>query len=138
MSRADALGPGKLTIGPTGSAKQLMVQCTKAALTPSIDTGESINFLDGTAEAGEVTITWALDVTLSQDYAPSSLNNWLLEEAGNEHPFTFQPRNGTDYAAYSGRLTVVPGSIGGDVKTKNTSDISFPCADKPTVASGTD
>lgn len=128
---ASALGPGTLEIGSSGSTKALAAETTAATLTPSTNSGDAINFLDGSTDAGEVTETWTLEVTLAQNYDSSSAINWLLDNTGSQMPFTYRPRTDSQ-STYSGTLTVVSAAIGGDVKTKNTSDASFPLAGAPT------
>lgn len=128
---AHALGPGSLEIGKSGSTKSFAAQTTKAALVPKSDTGDTIYFLDGSADAPEITEEWTLDVTLAQTFDKDSLLDWLLTNSGTTMPFTFRPRSDAE-SVYSGDLTVVSAQIGGDVKKKNTSDVSFPLAGAPT------
>lgn len=131
---AKAVGPGTLTIGESGSTRSLAAECTKAALTPSTDTGDAMDFLDGSQSAGEVTETWTLDVTLAQTFETDSTLNWLLQHSGENLPYVYRPRSDSD-STYEGTCTVVSGAIGGDVKNKNTSDVSFPLDGAPTIES---
>lgn len=129
---ASAVGPGTLTLGESGSLRSFASACTKAALTPSADSGDAMDFLDGSQSAGEVTETWTLDVTLAQTFETDSNLNWLLENSGQTMPYAYRPRSDAE-STYTGTLQVVAAAIGGDVKTKNTSDVSFPLNGAPSL-----
>lgn len=120
---AHKLGPGRLTFGETGEPSEWGAQVTAAALEPEVDEGDELLFLDG-SEDTEETESYALTGTVAQSYDASSLLLWAHENKGQTLPFTFKPRE--DQAlTVTGQVKVRALKIGGDVKTKNTSDFSF-------------
>jgi len=123
--KSDKLGPGTLTIGPTGTPQQFAAQCTAVAVEPSTDTSDPIATLSGDEIDGEDTDTAELTGTLLQSYDADSLLVWAHENRGLTHPFTFRPNNSTDLEV-TGNVKIRRIKIGGDVKTRNTSDFTFP------------
>jgi hypothetical protein len=129
---SNALGPGTLTLGATGSPRQFAANVTAAALEPSYSDGDVLELLDGSTESEGDQETWALTGTIRQQLTADALEDWCLSEAGKEVPFTFKPNNDVS-KTYTGTCRIRAVKIGGDVKKKNTSDFSFPCVGKPKI-----
>lgn len=128
--KANSLGPGSLTLG-TAPGTELAVSCTAVTLEPSVDTDDDLVVLSGDTLAGEDTFTWQLNATLLQSYEEDALADWLFDHRGEQHEFTFIPSR--DHSrGWKGTIKVRPMSIGGDVKTRNTSDVEFPLVGEPT------
>lgn len=127
------LGPGSLSIGPTGTPKEWGGDITKCTLDPSSSSEDDIPYLDGSNESGEDTTTWELGGTITESYDLESLQAWTLENAGLEMPFAWTP-NDTGEVTISGTVKIRPIGWGGDVKKKNTRDFTFPLVGQPTHA----
>lgn len=129
------LGPGLLTLGETGTPKEFGTQVSEATLAPEYDSDDPINVLSGDEYAGDETEAWTLSVVLYQDYTAESLNLWLYDNAGLEVPFTFVPsKDGVIQA--TGKIKVRAGSIGGEVKKRNTSEVEMPVVGRPVLDAG--
>ena len=131
---ANALGPGTLTLGATGTTYQFAAHTTATTLTPSYSDGDVLDLLDGSQEREQDEETWTLDGTIRQQLEVDAIEDWCLEHAGEEVPFEFTPVNSVS-KSYTGTCRIRAVNIGGDVKTKNTSDFSFPVLGKPTISS---
>ena len=55
----------------------------------------------------------------------NSLSLWCFDHAGETLPFEFVP-NIKGGIKWTGNVEISPVSVGGDVKSKNTNDFSFP------------
>lgn len=131
MSRI--LGPGSLAIGETATVKQIAGEVTKVSVTPSTDSEDDIPLLDGTNESGADNTTWELSATILDKYTMDSFAVWAADHAGEELPFVFTPS--TDGAlTVGGVVKIRPIALGGDVKKKNTNDLTFPLVGAPTFA----
>ena len=126
------LGPGLLTIGATGTPKEFGATVSEVTLAPEYDSDDPISVLSGDEYAGDETESWTLTATLYQDYSASSLDLWLYENAGEELPFTFVPSRAGALQA-KGTLKVRAGSIGGEVKKRNTSEVELPVIGRPAL-----
>lgn len=127
------VGPGTLTIGASGSLQDFSAQATSVKLTPSVDNGDPINVLSGEQVAGDRSESFTLDGTFLQDLGADSLTEWLFTNRGTEQPFVFVPSTAAG-RQISGSLIVEAIDIGGDVKTKPTSDFSFVIVGAPAIA----
>lgn len=131
-AKAATLGPGHLKIGLTGSPREFAAQLTKCAINTDTKSDDPIDTLDGSQVAGEDTYTNALAGTILQDYDLDSLEIYCFDNRGREMPFVFIPSNAGE-VQWSGTVKIRPvGSIGGDVKKKNTSDFEFTIVGDPT------
>lgn len=134
---ANPLGPGLLTIGETGTLREFAGQCTAVSLEPSYSDGDVVPFLDGTEDREEDEETWTLSGTLQQQLIADALEDWCLENTGKTMPFTFTPVGDETDKHYSGSVRVRAVTIGGDVKSKNTSDFEFPMLGRPNLQAAT-
>ena len=119
------LGPGLLTIGSDDSIRELSADVTNVTLTPSNDSEDSDHYLDGHEEGGETTTTWELSGNIGEDYSMDGAQVWALNNNGKTLPFEFVP-NIKGGIKWTGNVEISPVSMGGDVKSKNTNDFSFP------------
>ena len=129
---AHTLGPGSLLLGDAPGS-EFSVACTAVTLEPSVDTDDDLVVLSGDTLPGEDTFTWSLNATLLQSYSVGGLTDWLFDHRGEVVPFTFTPRT-SHGRAWTGEVKVRPMSVGGDVKTRNTSDVEFPLVGEPVKA----
>lgn len=136
MATLSKLGPGLLSIGAVGSPKEFGTHVSEVKLTPDFDKDDDIPVLSGETYGGDEVTTWALNVTLYQDYTANSLLLWMHQNAGKEYPFTFVPDKGGAIQA-KGTLRVRPAEIGGEVKKRNTTEVEFPVIGDPTLTTYT-
>lgn len=129
---ANALGPGTLTLGASGDLRQFAAHTTATSLVPSYSDGDVLNLLDGSTETEVDEETWALKGTFRQQLETDAIEDWCLTNAGEEMTFTFTPVDAVS-KSYTGTVKIRAVNIGGDVKTKNTSDFSFPLNGRPTI-----
>ena len=119
------LGPGVLKSTDTTLTRDFSADVTKVMLNPSNSSDDPVNFLDGSQEINTTT-SWTLDATVMDDYTDGGINNWCLTNAGKKVRMQFVPNKETVAMAYEFDATVTPIGIGGDVKAKNTQEISWP------------
>lgn len=131
---ANALGPGTLTLGESGSLRQFAAHTTATSLVPSYSDGDTLNMLDGGTETEVDEETWTLEGTFRQELEADAIEDWCLTNAGKEMPFEFTPVDSVS-KSYTGKVKIRAVNIGGDVKTKNTSDFSFPINGRPQIGS---
>lgn len=138
MPAKRTLGPGTLTIGPTGSPREWGGEVTEISIEPDTKTEDPTPVLDGTNVDGETTTTWTLKAKAFQRYDKESLMAWCAQEAGKLHPFVFTPVNETSGAmTISGTCKITPVAIGGEVKKKNKFDAEFQLLGDPTITPAT-
>lgn len=127
------VGPGTLTIGEEAALEEFNSQVTSCKLTPSVDNGDPINVLSGEQVPGDRTESFTLDGTFLQDFGKSdSRTEWLFTHRGEQQPFEFAPSTAAG-KSITGELVVEAIDIGGDVKTKPTSDFSFIIVGEPAI-----
>ena len=95
------LGPGKLTITDTGKGRDF---------------------------SAEVTTDWTLEGTIVDNFDTDNLANWCFDHSGQTLPFEWVPNN-KGATKWNGKVNISPVSIGGDVKSKNSNDFSFPATE---------
>ena len=133
MEKIRTLGPGTLTIGESTSAKDFSADVTNVTISPDTSSGDDINFLDGSTDAGAQTVSWKLTGTIKEDYSAGGIQAWCLQHAGETMPFTFKPNNAAAFGI-SGKCTIAPVAFGGDVKSKNDIGFEFSATDVKTTA----
>lgn len=128
---AHKLGPGTLTLGETATLQDFTSQITNARWTPSVDQEDPIPVLSGEELADDPDFTSVLAGTFLQEYGSTALVKWCYDNRGKVLPFEFTPR--TESAlSITGTCQVLPVEVGGDVKTRNTTDFEFPVIGEPT------
>lgn len=131
--KSKQLGPGSLKFGETATPREFASQLRKAELDPKVEDGDTLPVLSGEELTEDDTIEWSLGGSLLQDYDADSLEMWCWEHQGQWIPWLFTPNNdGTQ--SWKGEAKIRPIKIGGDVKTRNTSDFTFPCRKVQPVA----
>lgn len=128
------LGPGSLTISIGGESRDLSVDTTKTAITPSTDSPDPTTYLDGHQESGAQTTTYTLDATVGDDFTMEGFAVWAFKNAGKEGTFEFIPNKDEGKVKWTGKVTPQPIAVGGDVKSNNANDISWPATDVEPVA----
>lgn len=133
------VGPGRLHIGPDATgAPAFSAQVRSAKLVPSVTIGDPIDLLDGSTAPGDRSESFALVGTFQQDFGKvNSVVEWLFEHRGEVHPFEYVPNN-VDGRMISGDLTVEAVDLGGDVKTKPTSDFEYAVVGEPIISTDPD
>lgn len=126
------LGPGVLKSTDTTLTRDFSADVTKVMLNPSNSSDDPVNFLDGSQEINTTT-SWTLDATVMDDYTDGGINNWCLVNAGKKIAMQFKPTNDTTVMGYTFEATITPIGIGGDVKAKNTQEISWPISNLQNV-----
>lgn len=121
------MGPGTLKFD-TGlaTAASLQVKACAIEATESVETDEDVDVLTGDTLYGDETITfdWVLSGTILQAIGASSFIAWSWANAGATKDFEFIP-NTAGARKITGTVKVVPIKIGGDAKTRPTSDFSW-------------
>lgn len=123
------LGPGTLTLNP-GAAFEMNTQLSNARIewSESVSSEDAVDVLSGEQLAGDedATYTAKLAGNALQDLEATGLLAFTWEHMGEEIPFVFVPR--TDVGAeVTGTVRVAPLNLGGDVKSRPTSDFSWSC-----------
>ena len=127
------MGPGVLQIGETGTLTDFAVQVTSATLSPEVDNGDPIYVLSGDTAPGDRSESWTLTGTLQQDFGhANSVQEFCFTNRGKTLPFKFTPNKALK-KTISGRLTVEAVEIGGDVRTKPTTDFEFALSGEPKI-----
>lgn len=133
----------KLTAGTLlfGTAPlDVSAQTTKITIkaAENVATIEAVPVLTGGELPAEddVIYTWAMEATLLQDLDVAGVIEWSWNNKGTWQPFVFIPSNAADRGV-SGECRPVPLDIGGDVKTRPTSDLTWVVRGSSTVTDPT-
>jgi len=131
------IGPGLFTIGADTDLTNFSHQCTSLKVVPSVTKGDPINVLSGGQAPGDRSETFAIEGTLLQDFGrDNSTTRWLFDHRGEDHVFSYFPNNANG-GEITGLLTVEAIDIGGEVKTKPTSDFTFTLIGPPVLPADT-
>jgi len=76
-------------------------------------------------------LSYKLAGTVVQDIDAAGFTAYTWDNAGEEQPFAFVPNTAEDREV-TGTVRLVPLTIGGDVKLRNTADFSFSIIGTPT------
>lgn len=117
------LGPGIFKITTNNGDKNFSADLTKAQLNPSNSSDDPTTYLDGSEETNTTT-TWTFEGTVGDDFSEDGLAVWLFDHQGETLPAQFVP-NKNSKIQWTFNVTVAPIAIGGDVKSKNTNDLSL-------------
>ena len=116
------LGPGIFKITDTENGRDFSADLTKAQLNPSNSSDDPTTYLDGSEETNTTT-TWTFEApwatTSARTVWPSGSRPQGRDAAGPVVP------NNTGKIQWTFNVTIAPIAIGGDVKSKNTNDLSF-------------
>ncbi|GAA3342978.1 hypothetical protein GCM10017714_33640 [Curtobacterium pusillum] len=136
VATAHMLGPGSLKLGETASQREIAAQLTKFSLEPKSDFEDDVPVLSGETVPGDASTDWSIKGTANQDFDKESIEMYCYQHRLQDVPFLFTPSNDHD-VSWSGVCTVVPLTVGGDVKKKNTSDFEFRVIGEPTPVDST-
>lgn len=126
----DMLGPGTLTIGAAGPGQlnaTAQVRACRIIPTENVSRVEPKRVLSGEQTAAKETVTHSFTVRVRFLQSPETngVVDYSYDHAGEEQPFTFQPRNAAA-AKVEGTLRVVPIEFGGDVSAEEPeSEVTF-------------
>lgn len=127
------MGPGTLKLGVAG-ATDASAQITNARVEwdESVTSTDAVPVLDGQELAGEDEATYAATLAgnVVQDIDAAGLVAWSWTNKGQVVDFEFVP-NTVEGRAVTGQVRVVPITLGGDVKQRPRSDISWSCIGDP-------
>lgn len=123
-SKVRTLGPGTFRITDAKNGRDFSADLTKAQLNPSNSSDDPTTYLDGSEEANTST-TWTFDATVGDDFTDEGVAAWLFDHQGETLAAEFVP-NKAGTIKWTFDVTVTPVAVGGDVKSKNTNDLSFP------------
>lgn len=131
------LGPGTLTLGVGVDDNEYAAQLTNCRVDPTenVEEGDDLDLLDGSTLDGEdnVTYDYALSGTLVQDLNVDGFTDYTWSNPGVEVGFKFIPNTARGAAVgITGTCRLVPVTVGGDVKKRNTSDFTFAIIGAPT------
>lgn len=127
--RAQKLGPGTLQLGDVGEELDLSCQVTEVTVTWDNDTDDDVPVLCGGMMAGDDTFTATLEATIVQDMIAGGVIDYTWRNKGAVVPVTFTPTDGD--ARVTGDVKIIPVDLGGKVRKKNTSDVSWPFVGEP-------
>lgn len=131
--KAHRLGPGSLKFGETGTAQEFASALTNARLSPSLEEEDNIDVLSGETLDGDDTLEYTLSGTLLQSYDKAGLVHWSHVNRLLVLDFEFIPNTAESDYGWRGKAKIVPLEVGGDVKTRNTSDFEFKVIGEPTT-----
>ena len=127
------LGPGRLEFGETGTLMDFSCQVTSVTVSMEPEREDPTPTLCGDNLIGESSYSATLEATLVQDLAETGIVAWSWENRGLTMPVVFVP-NSAAGAEVTGSVVIDPISIGGDVKVRNTSDVSWSFVGEPDLA----
>lgn len=127
------LGPGRLEFGEVGTLMDFSCQVTSVTVSMEPEREDPTPTLCGDSLIGESSYTATLEATLVQDLAETGIVAWSWENRGSTMPVVFVP-NSAAGAEVTGSVVIDPISIGGDVKVRNTSDVSWSFVGEPELA----
>lgn len=117
---------GTLILG--AAPLNVSAQVTKCLvnIAENVTTTDAVPVLSGEdlAAEDEVTYTYTLEATFLQDLAVAGVVEYAWNHKGEWVDFVFSPADATDRGV-AGQVRVTPIAIGGDVKTRPTSDITW-------------
>lgn len=120
------LGPGTFSLG--AGPLELSCQLSQCSINPTenVTTNEAIPMLcgDDLAAEDEFDYTFTVSGTILQDLTAAGVVDYTWTHMGEEVAFTFVP-NTVAARQVEGTCRVVPLTIGGEVKKRNTSDFEW-------------
>lgn len=135
-ARSRKLGPGTLTLGDTGSQISVANRMGSCSIEYEYDEEDNIPVLSGDEILGEDEESATLVATPYQDYELDSILVYAEMNAGSVVPFVFTPVT-EDALSWEGQVKVRRLNVGGEAKTRNTSELSWPCVGIPKLMDDT-
>lgn len=121
------LGPGVLTFGAGPLAAEAQATKVVVEFEENLETQDAIPVLSGEELPEEETASYKAKLTatfLQDNLAAAGLIAYSWTNAGVEVPCRFVPNNTLD-REINGTVVIMPINVGGDVKKRNTSDVTF-------------
>lgn len=132
-----------LRLGDEATGTDFAIQLTSVTLTPDVAT-ERLKTLKPAGRYSSVDDPeWSLDLGYAYGYddagaAALALSSYLLENNGEQVPFSFEPIAALVGAPkYDGTVSLVAGALGGDQGAFSTQSVSLPVEGQPTVSTVT-
>lgn len=124
------LGPGTLTLGVGVDDNEYSAQLTNCRVDPTenVEEGDDLELLDGSTLEGDdvASYDYTLAGSIVQDLNVDGFTDYTWQNAGVEVGFSFIPNTARGAAVgITGTCRLVPVTVGGDVKKRNTSDFTF-------------
>lgn len=126
------LGPGSLILGETGTTLEISCQITSAVVAHDVDAEDDTPLLCGDVEAGDETFTATISGTMFQDLAAEGVVEYSWTHKGEVVPLEFVPSTAAGRRVV-GSVKMRPLDVGGDAKTKPTSDFEWPFVGDPVL-----
>lgn len=123
---------GTLQIGAALTSIDVTAQVEEGLVSWSEDVEDTRPTLSGEELAGEATYTATLELKLIQDLDEAGLVEFTWEHMGEILPFEFSPATATG-RTITGNLRIAPMNVGGPVRTRPSSDVSWACIGKPVL-----
>jgi hypothetical protein len=129
------LGPGTLTLGSAPLDVSAQVTAMKVEWSENVTSGEDLDLLSGDSLLGDQDATYRANLAgnLLQDIAAAGVVDWSWTNKGTEQAFKFVPST-SEGRQITGVLVPVPITVGGDVKTRPRSDITWRIVGDPDLA----
>jgi hypothetical protein len=102
--------------------------------TENVDTLDAVPMLcgDELPQEENASVTWQVTGTMQQDISAAGVVAYTWDNSGAEVPFSFVP-NTVAGREITGVVRVVPLTVGGDVKTRPTSDFTWSAIGTPVL-----
>lgn len=124
------LGPGSFSLGEIGTPLDMSCQLTSLAIEWEVDAEDAEPTLCGGSIGGARNYTATIKGSVFQDIETDGVIDYTWKHKGIEAPFKFVPDEaGT--AMVTGRITIDPINLGGDVRTRVKSDFEWTCVGDP-------
>lgn len=134
MIRSYTLGPGTMTLDD--GAMEANTQLSKLAVSwdENVKSTDPIPVLSGEELTVDDEVSYAAKITLTavQDLEAAGLLAYSWEHMGETVNFTFTPNTAAGRQV-TGTVRIVPLDLGGDMSTKNTSDVTWACPSIPVL-----
>lgn len=124
------LGPGEFKLGEIGTELDMSCQLTAFSIEWEVDAEDSEPTLCGGTVGGARNYVATAKGSVFQDIQVDGVIDYTWKYKGLEVPFTFVP-DSAGTAAVTGRLTIDPITLGGDVRNRNKSDFEWQCVGDP-------
>lgn len=125
------MGPGELILGETGAPLDVSSQVTKCVIAWDVDSEDDTPVLSGEVLAGDDSFTASLSATfLQDDLTATGLVRYSWTHKGEQVPFRFIPSTALGVEC-TGVIKLTPLDLGGDAKTRPTSEVEWGCVGEP-------
>jgi len=130
--KSNVMGPGVFSIGEVGTPLDLTAQVTALTVEFSEEVEDSVPTLSGETLEGAASYPATLTGTLVQDLTEAGMFDYTWSNKGSIVPFTFTPSTAAGRTV-SGDCRITPLNLGGDVRTKNTTEFTWAIIGDPVL-----